>query len=124
MIQLDISKCAQKTKDYNFAAELYTEAYKETDPLLLFGIHEVIYVDSGKFAIKFLNYGFNERSSNFDICSVFFFLKDFNMMMSGADKELGVAWNFFSEFADIVRMTANEAQQLFDNYISFLINDE
>lgn len=91
---------AQKTGDYNFAAQLYAQAHKTREPLLLFDIYEAIRSDGGTFCRELIKHHMGAQNDETCLSVLKFFTDEFQaMMFSGSAPEYEIAREVFNELS-------------------------
>ena len=92
---------AQKTTDYNFAAQLYAQAHETLEPLLLFDIYAAIRSDDGAFCRELIKNHMDEQDDETCLISVLkFFTDEFQtMIFSGSAPEYEIAREVFKELS-------------------------
>lgn len=91
---------AQKTGDYNFATQLYAQAHKTREPLLLFDIYEAIRSDGGTFCRELIKHHMGAQDDETCLSVLKFFTDEFQaMMFSGSAPEYEIAREVFNELS-------------------------
>lgn len=91
---------AQKVSDYDFAVQMYVQAHKTREPLLLFDIYEAIRSDSGKFCRELIKNYMGTQDDRTCLNVLKFFTDEFNeMIFNGSALEYEIACEVFKELS-------------------------
>ena len=91
---------AQKTDDYDFAAQLYAQAHETLEPLLLFDIYAAIRSDDGAFCRELIKNHMDAQDDETFLSILKFFTDEFQtMIFSGSAPEYEIAREVFNELS-------------------------